>query len=238
MKKRVLLLFILVQAVLQVYAQDPKQEPTEEEIYSSIPDPPSGRTKLGVRAGLSFNTLSSGNLQNPRIGTGLTGGAYCRVKLGRYNAKEPKLFKYAFEPQFNFTYKGSRFANDTGEYSRISLFYLDMPLLFIINLDKKDGDYSLILGPQFSYLAKKSLFIKSDPVPVDPDSAQLKFNPFDVVLVAGLQYCTRYVNIQLLVKPGLSNINRAMDARNAPLIRPLPNGQPIRNFSVELILAF
>lgn len=194
------------------------------------------RDKLGVRLGFGLNTLRSGDLQNTKVTRGYQGAFYYRVNL----------FKgFHLNSEFGASIRGARHDNGDLSYSQISLFYFDVNILGMIQLDP-GFKHSIIAGVQGSRLMRSSLFIGPEPFPA---FLQLPFKKYDLDAVVGYHFNTRYAGFQLALKYGLLNIagdfasyNKQSLNNNAvqfidlkPGLRDVKN---IKNLSIELSVYF
>lgn len=200
------------------------------------------KRKVGIRVGLGFTSLTSPQFENPRISRGMQGAIYFRKNFAK---------GFHFNPEFGASIKGAKFKNDETEYSRISLFYIDLALLGMINLDNKNKS-SIVIGAQGSYLMRSSLYIGRDPIAA---FMQLPFKKFDYCAVAGYHFNTSFVGFQLSLKYGLANIagdfanynrspasvgqNNQANFKTFKDVKPsLVNVVDVKNLSVELSLYF
>lgn len=230
MKKKLFFFLFCIFSTAAVFAQD---EPESNE-PEPMPDAPTRNFRIGVRTGAAVSTVNPGNLVNPSLLFGLTGGMTLRYKFGKIHDDRPEAYRFGFETQLNFVYKGSNFKNQNTEYYKMSFFYADMPLYGIVKIDKP-GHVKLLAGPYSGYLINRSIYIKPDTY---QDSTKLKLKSFDYGVAVGLEFKTRPVGFQVIVKQGLRDINDGLNAVNYPLIKPAFNGGRIRNFSVEIVLSF
>jgi hypothetical protein len=222
---------MLLSVVQYSVAQD---QPAPEEAENTVPDPPNRKFKLGVRGGFAFSTFNPEVFTNPTFAFGITGGATARWKFGKVRDAEPENYRLGMEAQANFIYRGSTFDNLDGQYNRISLFYVDVPLLAILKLDKK-GSVKLLGGIQGSYLANSSIFIKPDTY---KDTTELSLKPFALAAVGGIEYRVGVVGIQFFIKQGITDINNGMNATTYPKLLPVLRNGSIKNFTCELTFSF
>lgn len=167
----------------QFYRQDEDEEP--------------GRfaQKLGVKIGLTNSWLVSDGLQNGRSQIGLQGAAYYRIKLRE---------KFQLHAELGAAYRGSRFSNSPTQYSRLGLFYLELPLYAMIPLDKKEQHF-IMAGPIVSHLVRPAFFVGNELYPTFTD---LPLRKFDYLLGAAYHFSTEFVGIQIAYKYGLNNISK------------------------------
>src|SRR5215212_8277411 len=124
------------------------------------------KDKFGIRVGMTFSTLRSGQLENTKVTRGYQGAFYYRVNLFK---------NFHLNPEFGASIRGARFKNmDTG-YSQISLLYFDFTLLGMIDLNSRH-DHTIIIGTQASRLMRSSLFLGKEPY---PSYLQLPFKWWD-----------------------------------------------------------
>ncbi|MFA7381713.1 MAG: outer membrane beta-barrel protein [Bacteroidia bacterium] len=232
MNIRIWLTLIVLSCTLNGFAQD---EPADPEMEALLTESPNRNFKLGVRGGIAFSTFNPAVFSNPAFAFGITGGATARWKFGKIKDAERENYRFGFEAQANFIYRGSTFDNLNGQYNRISLFYIDLPLLGIMKLDKK-GRVKLLGGIQGSYLANSSIFIKPDPYKTD--TIDLKLKPFSLSAVGGVEYRTDVVGIQFFIKQGITDINKGMNATTYPNLFPTLRNGSIKNFTCELTFSF
>lgn len=228
---RIWLTLIVLSCTLNGFAQD---EPVDPETEALLTESPNRNFKLGVRGGFAFSTFNPEVFSNPTFAFGITGGATARWKFGKIKDAERENYRFGFEAQANFIYRGSTFDNLNGQYNRISLFYIDLPLLGIMKLDKK-GRVKLLGGIQGSYLANSSIFIKPETY---KDTTELSLKPFSLSAVGGVEYRTDVVGIQFFIKQGITDINKGMNATTYPNLFPTLRNGSIKNFTCELTFSF
>ncbi|MDX5321222.1 MAG: PorT family protein [Bacteroidota bacterium] len=238
MKRSLFILFSLLLFAGSISAQQYRKD--EED------DPNSRAQKVGVRIGIGNYWLQAPEMKkgNPLIG--VQGAMYYRIAFGK---------RFDLNVELGANYKGSKFpinANDTGQvYSRLGLFYGEMPILGMISLDKKK-QHILMLGPTVSYLIKPSLFIGSTYISsYYPTFTTLPLKRLEFAATLGYMFSSEYIGLYIGYKHGLTNI--AGDFANANIPRDSGNAAPrtlndvspslsgvksIFNRSIELSLYF
>lgn len=104
--------------------------------------------RIGVKGGVSYSNIydSSSDVFNSDAKFGLTGGAFLKIPLGTYIGIQPELL---------FTQKGFKgegnLLGNAYNFKRTTTF-VEVPLLLAI---KPIRYITLLVGPQFSYLARE-----------------------------------------------------------------------------------
>lgn len=157
-------------------------------------DPNSLPQKLGIKIGISPTWIDAPGMENIRTQVGLQGGFYYRINLNRK--------KVHLHTEVTANFRGARFNNNDSGYSRLGLFYMDVPIYFMMSFDSKH-DQNLLFGPVFSYLIRPTLFEGPDPLPRFSD---LPIRRFDIS--AGITYIRSFevIGLSLGFKYGLYNI--------------------------------
>lgn len=104
--------------------------------------------RIGVKAGVSYANVydSSGDKFDSDAKLGLTGGVFFKIPLGTYIGLQPEFLV----TQKGFKGKGTLLGNSYN-FKRTTTF-IDVPLLLAI----KPVQYvTILVGPQFSYLARE-----------------------------------------------------------------------------------
>lgn len=180
--------------------------------------------KAGIKTAINLSTFGGNELVNPRPRFGYSAGAYVRVPLKN---------KFHFQAEIIGNFKGSNFANnrDSNEYSKISTFYIDMPLLLGYDLD--DNGQMLLIGPQIGALGLSSVYIGNAAKATEND---LGLSPLAVDGCIMYQKNGKVASFQTGLKISLHNINRWM--RFEGVNPPTGNGGMIRSISFELGFLF
>jgi hypothetical protein len=143
------LLFFLCSISLFAQPEGPIESPLQQQ---NIDTEENTKTKLGIKFTMGGHTFRGNAFDNekPKYGFGI--GIYNIVHL---NKKKTQNFQW----EFNFTFKGSKFArpNDTS-FSRISLSYIELPVYYSYALNPKNSKpFHLLAGMQFSYMFRNSI---------------------------------------------------------------------------------
>lgn len=191
----ILLFFLLVGSLsAQQYRKD-----ENDEKPGSIPQ------KVGVRIGIGRYWLNAPELVKNDGQFGVQGAIYYRFGLHK---------RLDLNVELGACYRGSKFSViDTGNfYSRLGLFYMEMPILAIISLDEKKN-HNIMVGPAFSYLVKPSLFIRQDYYPA---FTTLPIKKWEFAATLGYLYSGEYVGIYIGYKHGLNNLANGFDNFDTP----------------------
>ncbi len=179
--------------------------------------------KLGIKTSINASTIFGSELINPRFKYGYTAGAYYQYSINK---------KWAFQTEFLGNFKGSKFKNGIGKYSKIATFYLDLPLLAVRHLDNNKTQ-SLLIGPSISYLALSSLFIGQQKK-AELNVLDLKDMDFGVAIY--YQKNSKIASFQIGAKIGLTNVNNGI---NFVDIKPATgNNGTIKNLGLEIGFLF
>jgi hypothetical protein len=179
--------------------------------------------KLGIKTGAAFTRLNGGVLVNPAVKYGFTGGIFYRRPVG-------DLFH--FQAETNAGFRGGNFRNGDDEYYKLSTFYIEVPVLWMVDLKKGSDDWAVFAGAQASYLANATIYVEPNVI---PQREQPSLNPMDYMAVVGIQRNTYYAGIQLALKWGLTDINDNIAFDD---FGPEPQSGEIRNFGIELSVYF
>lgn len=215
--------FFFITLGLQSFAQTDSTELSEgeDEPLEWLKGDMTETHEYGIRFGLSTSTMLGGELDNPRPLIGLNGAAYYRYKY------RPKA---AIQVEGGFSMRGSTFANNTGEYSSITMYYIDVPLLWVRSLNQK-GTNHLLLGAQYSYMINPDIYLNGKSI---PESETPKLKKSDVMAVAGAQFYLGFVGFQLVAKYGLIDINNGLISG----LKPALKNKDIHNCTFEINFLF
>lgn len=207
MKHKLLLFFSLLLFASSVTAQQYQKD--EED------DPTRRPQKLGVRIGFGTYWLNAPEMRKGSAQLGVQGAIYYRMAFGK---------KLDINLELGACYRGSRFPfseTDTGfYYTRLGLFYMEMPLLAMVSLDKKK-QHVLMFGPSVSYLLKPSLFIRNGYY---PDFTQMPIKKWELSACLGYMMSFNYIGVYFGYKHGITNI--AGDFANQDFPRDSGNALP------------
>ena len=178
--------------------------------------------KLGIKTAINLSTLLGTELENPTPRFGYTAGAYVYAAINK---------KWQFQTELLANFKGSNFNNDLEDYTKISTFCLDMPLL--LGYKFNDGKNVVLLGPQASYLSLSSMYIGSNAKAYVND---IGLKPFGIDACAIYQVNGKVVGFQMGAKLGILNMNNGVNFEN---INP-PTGKDgtIQSLSFEIGMLF
>lgn len=221
MKKHLFLFFLLLASV-GVFAQtDSSLVEDEEDTGEWLKGEMNEEHEYGIRFGLSTSTLLGGELDNPRPLFGLNGAAYYRYRY---------TLKAAIQVEAGVSMRGSKFSNNTGEYSSIRMYSVDAPVLWVRALNTARTTH-LLLGAQYSYLFNPEIYIKPNSV-ANVKRPDLKEH--DIAAVAGTQFYMGFVGLQIVAKYGLVNINNGL----IPNLNPAFKNKDIHNATLEINFLF
>lgn len=180
--------------------------------------------KAGIKTAINLSTYGGTELENPRPRFGYSAGAYVRLPLKN---------KFHFQAEIIGNFKGSNFGNnrDSNEYSKISTFYIDMPLLLGYDLDNEGQ--MLLIGPQVGALGLSSVYVGNAAKATESD---LGLSPLAVDGCLMYQKNGKVASFQTGLKIGLHNINRWI--RFEDVNPPTGKGGIIRSVSFEIGFLF
>lgn len=222
--KNWIIVLLLTALAFNGFAQTDSTELTDEEDDGPVEWLKGDMTETheyGIRFGVGVSSLIGGELVNPRPMIGLNGAAYYRYKY------RPKA---AIQVEGGFSMRGSTFANGTNEYSSISIYYIDLPVMWVRSLNQK-GTSHLLLGAQYSYLVNSDIYIDPKSIAED-ESPKLKHS--DVMAVAGTQFYAGFVGFQFVARYGLLNINDGLISG----LKPAFKNKDIHNITFEINFLF
>lgn len=187
------------------------------------------KSKFGIRLGTGISALSGGNFSNPRPYFGYAAGFYHHGRI-----TDRSYFYYELSARF----KGSNFntSPDSNTYSKISLFYTELPVAYMYRLGKEEKKpFFLMAGGGAGLLIKSSMLLGPRPI---PEHFNLPLKTGDLFAMVGIHKYFGGVGLQVSGKLGLLDINKNNWA-GFEQVKPSPDqGKPIRNWSVEFALIF
>lgn len=187
------------------------------------------KSKFGLRLGAGVSSVRGGNFQNPTPYFGYAAGFYHHGRI-----KKRSYFYYELSARF----KGSNFNTnpDSNTYSRMSLFYTELPLAYMYRLGKdEEKPFFLMAGGGGGLLVKSSMLLGPNPIPKHFD---LPLKVGDLFVMTGFHKYFGSVGLQLNAKWGLTNINRNSWAGFED-VKPSPDqNKAINNWSIEFGLIF
>lgn len=178
--------------------------------------------KLGIKTAVNLSTLLGSEFENPTPRFGYTAGAYVYTAINK---------KWQFQTELLANFKGSNFKNDLEDYTKISTFCIDMPVMLGYRLN--EGRNAVLFGPQFSYLSLSSMYIGSNAKAYIND---IGLDPFGLDACVMYQVNGKVVGFQMGVKLGLLNINNGVNFEN--INPPTGKGGTIKPFSFEIGMLF
>jgi hypothetical protein len=197
------------------------------------------KKNIGLRMGISFNTILGTELVNPRPFFSYAGGFYYQKQLLRGRP-------YWLYTETSLRFAGSNFANYklSSDYTRITQLYLDVPLLLKINLSgsrRDDKGRNLLIGPQAGHLLKSAIYLGEYRVPKNAlvwwkRWENLAFAPFDLNAVAAYEISRPRHAFMITARYGLININRGLYFDD--LTPVTGKGGTIRNASIDFSFLF
>ena len=215
-----LFFFFIVQAYAQTEESGIDSLTNDNEGVLVIP-PLNEQLKVGIKFGTGATMMLGEELQNPRLSYMISGGAYLRYRFAKHLSLQPEL---------NISFRGSNFANGNNQYSKIVMYYIDLPVLFMYGFNEKNTS-NLLAGFQYCRLLNSSLYLTNEPTPV---SSAPKFKNNDLMAVLGAQFHTPFIGFQLAAKYGLIDLNNGL----LPNLNPTNTGKDIHQFVVELNVLF
>ena len=197
------------------------------------------KKNIGLRMGISFNTILGTELVNPRPFFSYAGGFYYQKQLLRGRP-------YWLYTEASLRFAGSKFANYklSSDYTRITQLYLDVPLLLKINLSgsrRDDKGRNILLGPQVGHLLRSAIYLGEERVPKNhlvwwQRWENLDLAPFDLNGVLAYEISRPRHAFMITARYGLININRGLYFDD---VTPLTGkGGIIRNASLDFSLLF
>jgi Outer membrane protein beta-barrel domain len=194
----------------------------EEEEESVLVIPPiNEQLKIGIKFGSGLCMLTGNELTNPRPSYSLSGGAYLRYRFKRH---------WFLQPEASFAFKGGNFDNGNLQYSRIRMYYVDVPVLLMRGLNEKNTS-NVFIGLQYSRLLNATIYLKDEPL---PESTAPKIKKDDLAAVLGAQFHTPFVGFQFALKYGLIDLNNGI----LPNLNPTNTGKDIHHLVLEINLLF
>jgi hypothetical protein len=200
---------------------DSETDSTEDEEYVLVIPPINEQLKIGVKMGTGAGIMLGNELQNPRPKYMINGGVYVHYRFSK---------RWSIQPETNIAFKGSNFKNGDGQYTSISMYTIDVPLLLMYGVTPQNTT-NIFTGVQYSHALNKALYLKGSQI---PEGSTLKMHNDDVFAVVGTQFQTPFVGFQIAAKYGLRNLNGGL----LPNLNPPNTGKDIHQFVLELNLLF
>jgi hypothetical protein len=223
--KNLFLFLCLIASMGYVTAQtelSDSSETSEEDDFVLVIPPINEQLKVGIKMGTGMGMMSGPELQNARPKYVITGGAYLHYRFSKH---------WSVQPEANITFKGSKFENGDNEYSSVTQYAIDLPVLLMYGLTK-NNTVNLFAGMQYSYNLNRSVYLKNAPVPVSPTPS---LRNDDWFVVAGSQFQTPFLGFQVGLKYGLCNLNTSPETWT---LNPPNTGKEIHQMVLELNILF
>jgi hypothetical protein len=222
MKNLFLLLCILFcLGTANAQTEDSEIDSTEEDDLVLVIPPINEKLKAGVKMGSGVGMMVGQELQNPRPKYIITGGAYLRYLFSKH---------WSLQPEVNVNFRGSNFNNGDGQYSSITEYALDVPLLIMYGLTKQNT-VNILAGAQYSHTLNRSMYLKDSPVPASPTPSMSNDCWF---VILGSQFHTPFIGFQVALKYGLTDLNTGL----SPTLNPPNTGKDIHQTVLELNILF
>ena len=172
---------------------------------------------VGLKGGVNFSNMYVEDVDDKNMLVGLNIGLYGNMPLSS---------SVSFQPEFNFTTKGSEVTYnnifDSGT-RKFTLSYLEVPMLFKANITP---NFNLHFGPYFAFLVDSKIKnVSSDGSATFTDLDEDDFNRFDAGLSGGLGFDFNDIGIGLRYNYGLTTVGKdqqiggttynALDAKNS-----------------------
>lgn len=179
----------------------------------------SDNSRLGIKTSIHASLIYGTELQNASPKFGYTAGAYYQHAFNK---------SFGLHTEFVGSFRGSNFKNGIGEYSKVALFYLDLPLMLYYQ-ESKDATNQFAFGPVASYLGLSSLFVGTQK---KAEINDLQLKDFDYGVALYYHKKNKITIFQVGAKLGLRNINNGIYFEN---IKPITgNNGSINNLSFEI----
>lgn len=176
-----------------------------------------GGPSVGLKGGVNLSNMYAKDVDDENILVGLNVGLYTNIPIGD---------SMSFQPEFNFTTKGSEITYnnlfDSGK-RKFTLSYLEVPVLIKANVTK---NFNLHFGPYLAFLVNSKIKnVSSDGSYTNTDLDEDNFNRFDAGLSGGLGFDFDNIGIGLRYNYGLTTVGKdqqvagttynALDAKNS-----------------------
>ncbi|MBT8326372.1 MAG: PorT family protein [Bacteroidia bacterium] len=181
------------------------------------------KNRIGIKTSINTSSIRGTEFENPRLKFGYTAGAFYQQYLNE---------NWNFYTEFVGNFKGSNFKNDIDEYNRVSLFYIDVPLMLMYNLDD-DKKQSVLLGPYASYLALSAVYVGSQR---KAELSNIALKPFDFGIAGFYQLNGKFTTLQVGAKIGLYNINNGVNFED--ITPETGKNGTISNLGIEIGMLF
>jgi hypothetical protein len=204
------------------FAQEEESDSTsgDDDFVLVIP-PINEQLKAGVKMGTGMGMTVGGELLNPRPKVMISGGVYLHYRFSKH---------WSLQPEMNVAYKGSNYKNGDGQYTSLSVYTMDVPLLLMVGLTP-ENTVNLFTGMQYSRTLNRSMYEKGGLVPINPNP---RMHDDDWAVVLGTQFQTPFVGFQIALKYGLRDLNTGLSST----LNPPNTGKEIHQSVLELNFLF
>lgn len=160
-----------------------------------------GAPSIGVKGGVNFSNFYTKDVKDENVLTGLNLGMYVNVPLNE---------NISFQPEINFTTKGSEVTYDNflaNGKAKFSLSYIEVPVLFKANLAK---NFNLHVGPYFAYLVDSKITNESSNpnFNFEQNIDENDLNKFDAGISGGIGFDFDKIGIGARYNYGLTTIGK------------------------------
>lgn len=186
-------------------------------LFNTLQAQVSTEPSIGVKGGVNFSNLYVEDVDDKNMLVGFNVGLYTNFPISN---------GLSFQPEFNFTTKGSEvtynniFDNGTRKFT---LSYLEVPVLLKANIT---DNFNLHVGPYFAYLVDSKIKnVSSDGSSDFTDLDEDDFNRFDAGITGGIGFDFKDIGIGVRYNYGLTTVGKeqeiggttynALDAKNS-----------------------
>jgi hypothetical protein len=222
MKNLILLLCLIIPfGYVSAQTEDAEADSSDEDDFVLVIPPINEQLKVGVKMGTGAGMMVGDKLQNPRPKYVISGGGYLHYRFSKH---------WSLQPEINFSFRGSNFANGDNEYTSITMYTADFPLLIMLGLNEKNRA-NVFVGGQYSHTLNRAMYTKGGVVPESPTPAM---HNDDWFAVAGAQFHTPFLGFQIAAKYGLRDLNTGL----SPTMKPVNASGEIHQAILELNILF
>lgn len=156
--------------------------------------------KLGIKGGVNFANLSSGNTEKNKELTGINFGFFAKLPISKSIAIQPEIY---------FTSKGSEqtYQNSLSEgTAKFELNYIEVPVLLVFDLTH---NFNFQFGPYASYLVSSKVKNVSDiNFNFEDNIDSGDFNKFDTGVIVGFGFDTKSIGLGIRYNLGLITVGK------------------------------
>lgn len=180
---------------------------------------------VGMKGGVNFSNMYIKDVDDENMLVGFNIGLYTNITTGG---------GISFQPEFNFTTKGSEvtYSNlfDSGT-RKFTFSYLEVPVLVKANIT---DNFNLHFGPYFAFLVNSKIKnVSSDGSSTFTDLDEDDFNRFDFGLSGGLGFDFKDIGIGLRYNYGLKTVGKEQEIGGTTY-----NSLDAKNSNANLYIAF